>query len=147
MSKRFKRQDYTAYKKLGIKWRKPKGHQSKQRVKKGGSGPMPRIGYGTKKAIRVSVPVIRNVKDMEPVKGAARIASGVGAQNVLAIADKAKQLGIEILNMKKVRRAERITKSIQAKKEVKKVTEIKTEKKKADKEVEEKEQKLQTNLK
>lgn len=119
MSKRFKRQDYAAYKKLGIKWRKPKGHQSKQRVKKRGSGPMPRIGYRTKKEVRTIISVVRNVKDLGTIKGAARIAAGVGARTVLAIAEEAKKLKIEILNKKKIRRAEQIMKAIKPKKEIK----------------------------
>lgn len=132
MSKRFRRQDAKLYKKLGTKWRKPKGHQSKLRVKKSGSGMLVRVGYRTKRTERVNVPLISNLNDLDAIKGAARIAGDVGAKTTLAIAEKAGQRGIKILNMKKVKRAEKILEAINSKREMK-VT--KAEEKKADKEI------------
>ncbi|WP_461461273.1 eL32 family ribosomal protein, partial [Methanobrevibacter sp.] len=46
MSKQFKRQEYARYKKLGDKWRKPRGRTSKMRRYEAGKPKMPAIGYG-----------------------------------------------------------------------------------------------------
>ncbi len=126
MSKRFRRQDAAFYKRLGTKWRKPKGHQSKLRVKKGGSGMLPRIGYGSKE--KTAIPVICSEKELVGAK-AVRIGTGVGAKRVLVIAEAAKERGVKILNMKKIKRAERIAKIMQEKKALQK---SKTEEKKKD---------------
>ncbi|MBI3190422.1 hypothetical protein HYZ41_01825 [archaeon] len=45
MSKRFKSQDHFRYKRLGKRWRRPVGWQSKLRLKKGGSGMSVAVGY------------------------------------------------------------------------------------------------------
>lgn len=96
-----------------------------------------RIGYGTKKMAGPTM--IKNIKDLEQAKSAL-IASSVGAKKTLRIAEQAKKRGVKILNMKKVRRAERIVKAIQKKKEAagKSKVEEKTgvEEKKTDKEAE-----------
>ena len=52
MSKDFKRQEYARYKKLGIKWRRPRGKTSKMRRYEAGKPDMPAIGYRTPRAIR-----------------------------------------------------------------------------------------------
>ncbi|WP_407431777.1 eL32 family ribosomal protein, partial [Methanobrevibacter sp.] len=44
-NKRFKRQEYARYKKLGIKWRRPRGKTSKMRRYEAGKPDMPAIGY------------------------------------------------------------------------------------------------------
>lgn len=115
MSKRFKPQDYFRYKKLGTSWRRPKGRQTKLRVGKSGSGLLVKVGYGTKG--KEKVPLISSWKDLDKVKGAALIAADVGAKRVIEIAAKAKERGVKILNMKKVRRAEKIALSIKTRKE------------------------------
>ena len=51
-NKRFKRQEYARYKKLGIKWRRPRGKTSKMRRYEAGKPDMPAIGYRTPRAIR-----------------------------------------------------------------------------------------------
>ena len=43
-NKRFKRQEYARYKKLGIKWRRPRGKTSKMRRYEAGKPDMPAIG-------------------------------------------------------------------------------------------------------
>ena len=102
---RFKRQDYFKLKRLGKKWRKPKGMQSKMRKGKCGSGPIVRIGYGTKGK---SYPVISNINELEANKGSSvLISSGIGSLKTQMIAKKAKELGVVILNMKKVKKAEK----------------------------------------
>ena len=52
MSKDFKRQEYARYKKLGTKWRRPRGETSKMRRYEAGKPAMPSIGYRTPRATR-----------------------------------------------------------------------------------------------
>jgi len=127
MSKRFKSQDYFRYKRLGARWRRPVGLQSKLRIKKGGSGKKVSIGYGTRrqdknKIAGTDVILVQNANQLLSTDNAAGIliGSGVSAKSTLLIAQKAKELNIRILNMKKVKRSEKILKTIQAKQQKKK---------------------------
>ncbi|WP_457548751.1 50S ribosomal protein L32e [Archaeoglobus sp.] len=91
-------------------WRKPKGLHSKWRERYGGkwSGRiLVNVGFGSPKAVRGLHPsgydevLVYNVKDLEKVdkeRQAIRIASCVGMKKRLAIEEKAKELGIKILN-------------------------------------------------
>ncbi len=106
----FLRQDYHTYSRLKRKWRRPKGHQSKLRVNKGGSGVRPRVGFGTKREV---IRVIRNLADLEKIKGSAMIASALGAKKTAEIAKRAGELGITILNKRKLKRYERISKNLE----------------------------------
>ncbi len=53
--KRFKRQEYARYKKLGIKWRRPRGKTSKMRRYEAGKPDMPAIGYRTPRAVGIYI--------------------------------------------------------------------------------------------
>ena len=70
-NKRFKRQEYARYKKLGIKWRRPRGKTSKMRRYEAGKPDMPAIGYRTPRAIRDLHPsgyndvLVHNMKELE----------------------------------------------------------------------------------
>ena len=134
MSKEFKSQDYFRYKRLGKRWRRPVGWQSKLRLKKGGAGRLVSIGYGTRKEGELDdIVLVRNVSDVRLANGKPiRIASGVGAKKTLEISAEAGKLGSRIVNAKKSKRATRIKKNIEAKKIAKK------EKKEAEKKDEEK---------
>ena len=71
MSKDFKRQEYARYKKLGIKWRRPRGKTSKMRRYEAGKAAMPSIGYRTPRATRGLHPSGFNdvlVENVEQVK-------------------------------------------------------------------------------
>lgn len=123
MSKRFKRQDYFRYKKLGIKWRRAKGRQSKMRLGKGGSGMKPGPGYRSirqeRHLVRGLVPVIAgNENDLGSLseKHGIIISGSVGAKKAVAIAAAAKEKGIRILNMKKLKRAARKQKEMEGRK-------------------------------
>jgi ribosomal protein L32E len=131
MSKNFKTQDHFRYKRLGKRWRRPVGWQSKLRLKRGGSGRKVSVGYGTRKEGELDeIVMVRNVNDVIMAKSRpVRIASSVGAKNVLAIAQKAKELDSRIVNANKVKRAKRMLKSIADRKVKKKKEE---EKKKAE---------------
>jgi large subunit ribosomal protein L32e len=149
MSDDFKRQDYFRYKRLGKKWRRPVGLQSKLRIKKGGSGRMVAIGFGTKntdkfKIAGASVAWVHSVDDLAKIDNATAvfIASGVGGKAVLKITEKAKELNIRILNRKKVKRAKNLLKALDKKKIKKKEKkeDVKKEEKKEEHKAEHKEE-------
>lgn len=127
MSKEFKTQDYFRYKRLGKRWRRPVGWQSKLRLRKGGSGRKVSIGFGSPKEGELDeIITVRNVNDVILAKGRPiRIASSVGAKGTLAIAQKAKELDSRIVNAKKAKRALKISKHIADKKTKKKKDEEK----------------------
>ena len=72
-NKRFKRQEYARYKKLGIKWRRPRGKTSKMRRYEAGKPDMPAIGYRTPRAIRDLHPsgyndvLVHNMSELESI--------------------------------------------------------------------------------
>jgi large subunit ribosomal protein L32e len=109
VNKKFKRQEYSRYKKLGIKWRKPRGKSSKMRRYESGKPVMPSIGYGSNKLTRNLHPsgfkdvIIHNLNDLEkldPITEAARIAASVGNKKKFTIVKRAEELSIKILNKK-----------------------------------------------
>ncbi|MBI2971957.1 MAG: hypothetical protein HYY37_06055 [Candidatus Aenigmarchaeota archaeon] len=143
MSKRFKTQDYHRLKRLGTRWRKPKGRHSKQRVRKPGSGIKASAGYRTPRETRYSVrgysvAMVANEADLERVKAmdkkAIIIASSIGSRKTAVLGAKAKELGLHIMNMNKLRRAEKLTAALakrrESKKEEKKKEEAKAKEKK-----------------
>ncbi|WP_296859471.1 eL32 family ribosomal protein [uncultured Methanobrevibacter sp.] len=74
-NKRFKRQEYARYKKLGIKWRRPRGKTSKMRR------------YEAKE-----------LEDLDPASDAARISASIGKRKKDLMLEKASELGIKVLN-------------------------------------------------
>ena len=115
MSKRFKSQDYFRYKKLGKRWRKPVGLQSKLRLKKGGSGLRPAMGYGT--AGKPLPLMVYNLNDLQKdCSNGILIAGSVGAKKAAAITTKAKELEIKIVNMNKAKSALKMQKHLEKKK-------------------------------
>ncbi|WP_088336245.1 50S ribosomal protein L32e [Methanopyrus sp. KOL6] len=104
---KFRRQEWHRYKRLGEKWRRPKGRHSKMRRKLKNRPKMPNPGYGSPKKVRGLHPsgyeevLVYNPKDLEkidPKRQAARIASRVGKRKRQEILDKAEELGIVVLN-------------------------------------------------
>ena len=107
MNKKFKRQEYSRYKKLGVKWRRPRGKTSKMRRYEAGKPAMPSIGYRTPKDIRFLHPsgfkdvLVCNVNELEnldPSTEAGRISASIGKKKKEAMLNKASELGIKILN-------------------------------------------------
>lgn len=116
MSKRFKSQDYFRYKKLGKRWRRPVGLQSKLRLKKGGSGMKPAVGYGS--PFKAQPTLIRSSGDFEKdCSNGIIFSSTLGSRKTALLAAKAKELGLTIVNMKKVKRASRLQTALAKKKE------------------------------
>jgi large subunit ribosomal protein L32e len=112
-SKRPEFRRYESHKKLRLRdkgWRKPRGRHNKLRQMYGGkwSGrALVRVGYGSPSAVRGYHPcgkkevLVYNPSQLEsinPENQVVRIASCVGMKKRLAIEDRAKQLGIKVLN-------------------------------------------------
>lgn len=112
----FMRQDYFKLRRLKRVWRKPKGRQSKLRVKKSGSGLVVKIGY--KKHGSVQRTVVSSVGELQRAAATeVLIAAGVGSKKAAAMAAAAQERGVRILNMKKVARAGRIARSLERRKQ------------------------------
>lgn len=103
----FTRQEGFRYKRLGNKWRKPKGLHSKMRKSLKYRPPMVKVGYRGPKATRGFHPsgfreiMVHNLKDMDkinPKLEAARIAHSVGMKKRMEIEEKADEKKIRILN-------------------------------------------------
>ncbi len=104
---------YESHKKLRLRdkgWRRPRGRHNKLRQMHGGkwSGrALVRVGYGSPAAVRGLHPcgkeevLVYNPSQLDsvnPETQVVRIASSVGMKKRLAIEDKAKELGIKVLN-------------------------------------------------
>ena len=104
---KFKRQEWFRYKKLGTKWRKPRGLTSKMRVGRKYRPPMATVGFRTPVAVRdyhpsgfkeVLVYNPRDLKDLDPKTQAARIGHSVGTRKREQIIKSADKMEIRVLN-------------------------------------------------
>jgi large subunit ribosomal protein L32e len=109
---KFRRQEWFQVKRLGEKWRKPRGLDSKMRLCKKGKPAMPSIGYRSPKEVRGLHPsglvevMVRNPKELEkidPKRHVARIASAVGRRKRSAIIKRAQELKIKVVNPRGVK--------------------------------------------
>jgi len=103
----FIRQESWRYVRVKESWRRPRGIDSKMRLKKKGRPPIPNIGYRVPKIVRSRHPsgfievLVHNVKELEgidPKRYAIRIASTVGRRKRIEIIKMADKLGIKVLN-------------------------------------------------
>src|SRR3989344_805011 len=90
---KFKRQQ-SILKKLKNNWRRPRGLHSKLRLKKGGKGKKPKIGYRKEKKLRYLIKnketvLIKNIKDLENINKQIIISSNIGLKKKLDIVNKA----------------------------------------------------------
>ena len=104
---KFRRQEWFRFRRLGEKWRRPRGKDSKMRMGKSGKPAMPSVGYGSQKLLRglhpsglaeVVVNSPRDIEGVNPSRQAVRIASSVGRRKREQILARAKELGIKVLN-------------------------------------------------
>jgi large subunit ribosomal protein L32e len=104
----FVRQESWRYKRLKPSWRKPKGIDSKMRLRVKGWPKIVKVGYRGPAAVRGLHPsgfrdvLVYNASDLKrlnPETDAARIAHTVGAKKRMEILAKAKELGIKVLNL------------------------------------------------
>ncbi|MCD4740393.1 50S ribosomal protein L32e [archaeon] len=96
MTPKFTRQNSHRKKRLGTKWRKPRGIDSKQKQGKKAKGAKPRIGYGKPKTEKPTL--IRNITDLEKAQGKITIASIIGNKKREEIIKQAEQKKLEITN-------------------------------------------------
>ncbi|RLE49571.1 MAG: 50S ribosomal protein L32e [Candidatus Methanomethylicota archaeon] len=108
----FLRTDWWRFPRLGLKWRSPKGPRNKMRLKKSGRAAIVEVGYRGPAEVRGLHPsgyeevLVRNIKDLyriDPQRQVARIAHTVGEKKRAAIVEKAKALGIKIVNIAEAR--------------------------------------------
>ena len=103
----FVRQESWRYVRLKPNWRKPRGKDSKMRLQVKGWPPLVKVGYRTPRKYRGLHPsgykevLVYRPEDLEglnPEIHAVRIAGSVGMRKRLLIVEKAKELGLKILN-------------------------------------------------
>ena len=103
----FYRQEWFRHPRLGLKWRKPQGGQSKLRrhlgyrinvVSIGFRGPKPTRGLHPSGFREVLIHTVAELKSVDPKTQAVRIAGTVGGRKREAIHEEADELGIRILN-------------------------------------------------
>ena len=103
----FIRQESWRYVRIKPRWRRPRGIDSKMRLKKKGKPKLPNIGYKSPELVRGIHPsgfrekLVYNVKDLEgidPAKVAVRIGGSVGKRKRMEIIRRADELGIKVLN-------------------------------------------------
>jgi len=109
--KRFLRQQFWL-KRLGEKWRRPRGTQSKLRKEVAGRRRV-KVGYGTPKVIRgkvlvgnerksvVYVTCIADLAKVDKNKDVVIISSRIGKKKYIEILKRAQELGIKIYNVRK----------------------------------------------
>ncbi|MFQ5711694.1 MAG: 50S ribosomal protein L32e [Candidatus Geothermarchaeales archaeon] len=103
----FIRQESWRYVRIKERWRRPRGIDSKMRLKKKGWPKSPSVGYRTPKKVRglhpsgfrdVLVQCISDLDGINPEVEAARIAGRIGKRKRLEIIERANELGIRVLN-------------------------------------------------
>jgi len=104
MPTKFIRQESGRHSKLGKnrkklqKWRKPKGRDSKMRLKRKGYSKVVSVGY--KKPLTKKAKLISNLKELSEVsKDTTIILASVGARKKLELIKVAQEKGIKMLNV------------------------------------------------
>jgi large subunit ribosomal protein L32e len=104
---KFRRQEWFRYKRLGTKWRKPRGLHSKMRVNRKYRPKVVSIGFRSPKAVRdlhpsgfkeVLVYNPRDLKDLDPKTQAVRIGHSVGTKKREEIIKAADKKELRVLN-------------------------------------------------
>ena len=110
----FRRQEWHRYKRLGLKWRKPKGIHSKQRRGLRYREPTAKVGYGAPSLVsglhpsgfqEVLVHTPSELEALDIKTQAARIGGTVGLKKREAIHARAEELKVRVLNPTRRRRA------------------------------------------
>jgi len=139
---KFTRQGYGIVKRIGAKWRKPKGRHSKQRHQRAGHRSIVKPGFRTNKLVRnldISglIPVVINstnhVSLLDKNIHGAIIGRNVGIRKKLLLLAALKKQGVKVLNLKEDYE-QRIQDKIKQKKQLKEEKAAKKEAKKSKKE-------------
>ena len=111
---KFRRQEWFRYRRLSkTGYRKPKGNDSKMRKNRKYRSPMARVGYGKIASARGLHPsgfeeiLVHNefeLDGLDPERQAVRIGSKVGNRKRFRIHDRADNLGLRILNRRRMER-------------------------------------------
>ncbi len=112
MGKKFIRQDYMRYIKLGkhrkklLKWRRPRGTHSKMRRQRKGYPASPGVGYKNSKMnrgkIESLIPIlINNINDLKKVgkENILIISRKIGAKKKIDLLKKISEMKLKVLNM------------------------------------------------
>lgn len=134
---KFLRQDTNKEKGIKQKWRTPRGKHSKLRLNKAGHRKKPSQGFRAPKKERYLHPsgfkihLIHNLQELSRAQKAVVISSKLGLKKKLELLTKAKELNLQVLNMKNVEDfIKKTTESLKNKKEKKKKRETKKKKEK-----------------
>lgn len=109
---KFLRQESWRYIRVGNSWRKPKGTDSRMRLRKKGWPNLVKIGYGGPVKARglhpsgfndILVFTKEELEKLNPETDAVRLSSGLGARKRREIVDRANELGLKILNLRGLR--------------------------------------------
>jgi len=104
---KFVRQESWRYVRVKENWRRPRGIDSKMRLKLKSRPALVSVGYGSPRKVRGLHPsgkrevLVHNVEELErinPEVEVARIAHTVGLRKRIQILERAKDLGITVLN-------------------------------------------------
>jgi len=89
---------------VGFSWRRPRGHDNKQKEGRKGPGYRPGIGYRQPRSIRGLHPsgtrpvLVRNIEQVMNAKEAVIIAAGLGKKKRAAVLKIAKQKNLKVIN-------------------------------------------------
>ena len=110
----FRRQEWYRYRRLArSSWRKPKGMHSSRRLNRKYRPPMARVGYRKIASARdlhpsgfqeVLVHKTSDLEGLDPERQAIRIGASVGNRKRLNIHDRANDLGLRVLNRRRIER-------------------------------------------
>ena len=110
----FRRQEWYRYRRLArSSWRKPKGMHSSMRLNRKYRAPMGRVGYRKIASARdlhpsgfqeVLVHKTSDLEGLDPERQAIRIGASVGNRKRLNIHDRANDLGLRVLNRRRIER-------------------------------------------
>ena len=104
---KFLRHMHEAYRRIGTSWRRPRGIQSKVKLKEKGKIRMPNVGYGAPNELKYLHPsgfketLIHNVNELQRIdksKEAVKVAHDVGKRKRNDIVKKAEEMKIKVLN-------------------------------------------------
>ncbi|MAG38742.1 hypothetical protein CMO90_01510 [Candidatus Woesearchaeota archaeon] len=135
---KFRRADAHKKKRLGFKWRKPKGLQNKMRLRKRGYAPVVKVGFRSFAKTRylfkgLKQVIVDNLEQLEKINQkteAAIISSKIGGKKRLLLMERARKMKIKIINFNVESKIKEIKESFEERKTKRKEKTLKKEAKK-----------------